>query len=350
VIRRYSFALILCLLLIAFSHTLVAQVYPDRQELDVVRLVDGTVLKGVILEEVPERYLEIQLYGGSTFVLGFEQIESVEQEANPDYGTRWIKIDLGAKDPESAATGGADKIVGANGDTSGDPAPDAGPRPLSEGGHLVAGFIYGLLSTFDPPFRLPIDTGGLASDGLDETLTEEDQEESSFVGAGLAYTWWRPLQDAAPAVPVWGLRGTVGYSDGWGRGKGQLVDSSEGPQEPNIAVGVSYIPLIAEGLIGIAGKRAAVLVGAGLGIGITTGNSQTEYYYDDSYTTEPLTITQPVTPLYGASLTGLIYLGQRWVLEAGLWASGQFATALEKGYIVRGWGERIAIGYRFGGK
>jgi hypothetical protein len=64
VVRRFSYFLILSLLLISFSHNLVAQVFPDREELDVVRLVDGTVLKGVILEQIPERYLEIQLYGG----------------------------------------------------------------------------------------------------------------------------------------------------------------------------------------------------------------------------------------------------------------------------------------------
>lgn len=75
------------------------------------------------------------------------------------------------------------------------------------------------------------------------------------------------------------------------------------------------------------------------------------YDYDDRGTvheSEQFTVNHPF--MYSASLTGLFRLGRRWVAEAGLWANRQFSGAFEEDIVFRGWGERIAIGYRFGGK
>jgi hypothetical protein len=345
-IRRVSAVFAVCLLLFAFSHNLVAQVYPDREELDVIHLVDGTVLKGVILEEVPEQYLEIKLYGGSTFVLGYEQIESVEREANPDYGTKWIKVDLGRLDAGSVASG-----------DDGVDAQDTGPRPLSAGGHLVSAYSFGMI-----PYLLGISSGmgGFSAEDWDGTLPDTEIEDSNlqygdtfYAGLGLAYTWWTPFEQTDPNFWIWGARASTGFH---GTGTGfEETNRSQEPRDLDLSAEVHLVPVFAEGLVGIAGDRTALIGGLGLGLGLTYLRAEYDYGMDYSDGTsvdrreEELTVNHPVTPLYSASLTGLFRMGRRWVLEAGLWANGQFVSAFEEAFVFRGWGERIAIGYRFGG-
>jgi len=70
----------------------------------------------------------------------------------------------------------------------------------------------------------------------------------------------------------------------------------------------------------------------------------------DTVLSGELIIRHPVTPLCSVSISRLIRLGRRWVVEAGFWANGQFASAFDEEFVFRGWGERIAIGYRFGGR
>jgi hypothetical protein len=198
VIRRYSFVPILCLLLVSFSHDLIAQVYPDREELDVVRLVDGTVLKGVILEEVPERYLEIQLYGGSTFVLGFEQIESVEQETNPDYGTRWIKVDLGDWGATTTETA----------DTSGFRPGDNGTkdkRSLRDGGVTVGAYLGMGNGWFSGPDAVP--------DTVETFETAEVSDTSMGTYGGVMIRATRQPVFLTDTIWVWGVRGGLGVAD-----------------------------------------------------------------------------------------------------------------------------------------
>jgi hypothetical protein len=347
VIRRYSSVLIFCLLLFSFSHVAVAQVYPDLEELDVVRLVDGTVLKGVILEDVPERYLEIELYGGSTFVLGYEQIESVEREANPDYGTTWIKIDLGDWDA-------------ASGETTANATPgDSGQRPLSAGGHMVSVYSFGMIQEFvGLPFG--IQSSAWTGDAWDDTLSElnidqlsSEENTPGYAGFGLTYAWWKPMDRVEGDHWIWGTRGSLSFHH-ISSGHIEEDNRSVEPRDVYLTVQASYIPIIAEGLFGIGGEKVTVLAGVGVGLGIIndTRADYSLFYSDGSEVDEDgeLTITQQVTPLYSASLTGLFRLGRRWVLEAGLWANGQFVSAFEEGFVFRGWGERIAIGYRFGGR
>jgi hypothetical protein len=349
VIRRLLRSISILLLFFPFLHTLSAQVYPEREELDVVRLVDGTVLKGVILEEVPERYLEIELYGGSTFVLGSEQIESVEREPNPDYGTTWIKIDLGDLDAAIAGT------------TANATPGDARPRPLSAGGHMVGVYSFGLIPA------LIVDSnriGGFSAEDWDGNLPDTDNDiedpnmqyrDRSVHGgvAGLSYTWWTPFENTERTLWMWGTRASTGYHATYS-GLEERNRSTE-PRDIKLDVEAHFVPVFAEGLIGIAGDRAALFGGFGLGLGLTYLRADYGYYLDYSDDTfvdgdTNLTVRHPVTPLYSASLTGLFRLGRRWVLEAGLWANGQFVSAFEEGFVFRGWGERIAIGYRFGGR
>ncbi|MFP4211605.1 MAG: hypothetical protein ACLFR8_10210 [Alkalispirochaeta sp.] len=312
---------------------------------DVVRLVDGTVLKGVILEEVPERYLEIQLYGGSTFVLGYEQIESVEREANPNYGTTWIKVNLGDRDAVAEGT---------------TTVSDAAPRPLSAGGHLVSAYSFGMIPDL---LGLSIRMGGFSADDWDGDLPETDIEDPNlqygdmnvYVGLGFDYTWWTPFEKTGSTPWLWGVRASSGFHVAYTHL--QEENRAEEPREIYISTQAIYFPVFTEGLVGISGDRAALIGGIGVGLGIAYLKEYTTLWYQLDYSDgtevdedENLTVKHPVTPLYSASLSGLFLVGRNWVLEAGLWANGQFVSAFEEGFVFRGWGERIAIGYRFGGR
>jgi len=356
VFRHFSAFPILCLLLVFFSHYLSAQVYPDREMLDVVRLVDGTVLKGVILEQVPERYLEIELYGGSTFVLGYEQIESVEREANPDYGTMWIRIELGAGSGGGSEAGevDGDKIVGANGDAGGASAPDTGPRPLSEGGHMVS--VYSQSFLFN---TIGFDTGTVDGNVWEDTMSElgVDENDASSgnsgpdsVGAGLIYMWWSPLIPQRTSLLMWGVRGSIGFH----MMEHYLRFDTDEPgeiQSGEVFIG-SYnrVEVHSQGLLGIAGDRVALIGGLGIGVGFSPENSlmyEGVTLPDGSEIDEDQTFSVNHPFMYNASISGLFRLGRRWMIEAGIRFFGQFPDAYSEDVLFHGGGEHIAIGYRF---
>jgi hypothetical protein len=89
---RLHLALLLCVFI---GMGVFAQVFPDAEHLDVIQVTDGSILVGRVIEDVPDRYIEIELYGGSTFVVAYENIVSRRQRRNPDYGTSWIKVEIG---------------------------------------------------------------------------------------------------------------------------------------------------------------------------------------------------------------------------------------------------------------
>ncbi|MDA3950849.1 MAG: hypothetical protein PF508_16705, partial [Spirochaeta sp.] len=63
-----------------------AQIFPEEETLDVVYTTDGSVLRGRIVEDVPEEYLTIEIYGGSRFVIAVENIVEISTTPNGDYG------------------------------------------------------------------------------------------------------------------------------------------------------------------------------------------------------------------------------------------------------------------------
>jgi hypothetical protein len=308
VIRRFSLVLLLCLLLVSFSHNLIAQVYPDREELDVVRLVDGTVLKGVILEEVPERYLEIQLYGGSTFVLGFEQIESVERETNPDYGTTWIKIGLDAldnDDEEETASVPEDSEV-----TQASPqATDRKGRPFLGQGWLVGPYL----------------TGGRADfSGHDRDGKVTPYMTSGIAGIGVHAGYLVPLPSEGLHGAFWGGRGGLELSyvlTGFNFDLGTVnsVESNEREDyEYNFDFWALSLPM--EAVIGYGGSRMVGYIGAGGGVMVLISESDSIWrprgasIEDDTF--EFPEFANPWQPFVQVSAGALVRLGQQVTLDA----------------------------------
>ncbi|MDA3951378.1 MAG: hypothetical protein PF508_19380 [Spirochaeta sp.] len=312
-IRRVSVLFTVCLLLFAFSHNLVAQVYPDREELDVVRLVDGTILKGVILEQVPDRYLEIELYGGSTFVLGYEQIESVEREANPDYGTTWIKIELGAGSGGGGEADGSDEASGTGAADGALPAAD--DRPF-----LGQGWLVGVHGVFGMSGTLPGHTDGLSGkdwDAVTEDLQADDSQllgtYGGHIGGGLFGAFLRPWETGEADRYLWGVRGGIGYYYGNRSFGSDYVDniSSDGR---HIFQDILFFDIPAEGLIGIGGPRAFVYLSAGFSLSIITSPP------DDSWGNDPAIydfpeFDNPVNPGVIGSVGTMFRLGSNWTGE-----------------------------------
>jgi hypothetical protein len=308
VIRRYSAVLFVCLFLFSFSHIADAQVYPDREELDVVRLVDGTVLKGVILEEVPERYLEIELYGGSTFVLGFEQIESVEREANPDYGTTWIKVDL-----DALGTGDEEENAAAVADPEGvqtDPtATDGKGRPFLGQGWLMGPYL----------------TGGQA----DFHGNERDEKVTPFmtsviVGIGVHAGYLVPLPSAGVHGAFWGGRGGLELSyvlTGFYFNLG-TVNSVESNERDDYEYDFDFWALSfpMEVVIGYGGSRIVGYVGAGGGVTVMISESDSIWQprgesIEDS-TFEFPEVANPWKPFVQMSAGSIVRLGTRMSIDA----------------------------------
>jgi hypothetical protein len=83
------------LVMLGVTISVTAQVFPDQEFLDVVRVTDGSVLKGRIVEDRPDEYLAIELYGGSVFTVAYANIQSVSRQRNPDYQTTYLRLQLG---------------------------------------------------------------------------------------------------------------------------------------------------------------------------------------------------------------------------------------------------------------
>jgi hypothetical protein len=67
--------------IIAFTFVLPAAAYGTEAEYeDVIRLKDGSVFRGTIVEEVPGEMYKIELYGGSVFVFEADEIDIVSRE------------------------------------------------------------------------------------------------------------------------------------------------------------------------------------------------------------------------------------------------------------------------------
>jgi len=252
VFRRSCWISTVLVLLVGTAMVVDAQVYPDREYLDVVTLTDGTILKGVITEQVPDRYLEIELYGGSTFVLAFGQIEAVERQPNRDYGTTWIKVDLDA-------LGRAGGVAGSDG--AGDPAA-GGPAPATDGGGTRSlrdgGLVLGL--TTGPVVRW---MGGPDWDRFVDDFSGDAESEVHFDGdiGGVFFRYVRQPAFAAGTPWILGVRGAIGLTTRSGQIVVDDIDGSGQTLEYDEHFGQVTAPL--ELLGGIASDRFAFVAGIG---------------------------------------------------------------------------------------
>ncbi len=300
-----------------------AQVFPQEEQLDVVRLVDGTVLRGVITERVPDRYVEIQLWGGSTFVLGFDSIESIEQEENPDYGTTWIKVEIDALDRIPSR------------ETEPEAPVFTGPRPMLAGGHSLG--IHAIIgeSWF---------TGDDYDDMMDEFPDVMDEDRQFSAEFGLVWTYLQPFSPRLESPWMWGLRGSIGVAN---RGTSFQADTETDE------LGIIYqetratmLRLPLEFLVGVGFDRVAVLAGVGPGFGILLGNVEVEYSdKQGSFSGDAETDTD-LSLLWSAGIGVLVRLGDSWLVETRFGGNGQLTSWFDEEFLFNSWGISFGMGYR----
>lgn len=81
--------------LICVAWGISAQVFPELEYVDILRLTDGSVLKGHVVEDRTSEYMIVEIYGGSRFFVLYENIESRSVQRNPDYGTEYLRLTIG---------------------------------------------------------------------------------------------------------------------------------------------------------------------------------------------------------------------------------------------------------------
>ncbi len=78
--KKLSFSLLNIVLLVALFSMATAQV----QQRDVVYLKNGSVIKGVVLEQIPDKTIRVQTSDGSIFVYQMSEVERIVKELMPE--------------------------------------------------------------------------------------------------------------------------------------------------------------------------------------------------------------------------------------------------------------------------
>lgn len=99
-------AVVLAGLVVAVAH---GQIFPEEEYIDVLYIMDGSTIRGRIIEsDTPDR-VRVEIFGGSVFAVAERNIERIEQVPNPDYGREPLHIDLEERAATGAATRAAEK-------------------------------------------------------------------------------------------------------------------------------------------------------------------------------------------------------------------------------------------------
>jgi len=287
--RRISACVVVAAFLL-FPTVLSAQIYPRTEELDRITLSDGTVLTGIITERVPDKYLQIELYGGSSFVLGFDQIESIDRVANPDYSPMWIKVDLAEMEAMAASAA----------ETAAAPGADDGKRSLREGGITVG--VYG---GSGPGWYGGSDAAPDVNGNIDTWYLQQ------FSVGGFIRAVGQPNALSGSSW-LWGIRAGIGYA---GRYGGFYAEDPFGVGDLEYQEFTDVVTLPLEFLFGPAGDRVALFGGIGPGVASLTYGPEYEVNFKGTgefdafgeYETDT-----DVVPTLTASLNGVVRLGENW--------------------------------------
>lgn len=307
--RRTLISLALTVLLIV-TVPLAAQVFPEREHLDVIDLIDGSILVGVITEDEEPDPVRITLWSGTEFVVDRDNIERIRSAQNTGYG----------KGVETYVHG----PVGEPGD------PGGPPDDPSIGNGVIVG-AYGV-----PFFPLQRRVGGSwekDEDGLDDV----EQEDSAWEFGGSLHFLSKPF----------GVRvGAVVFSR-----SSRLIGIDNSGHEGEFSESTSGFAIPVETLIGYGGDRFFWYGSAGLAL-VAGG---TEQSVDDG----PNPTTDPDSRFADTDRDGgggigayavvsvgtIIRLGQRWAAEARVVADRQLSNS----YVNRrSYFQTVGFGFGFG--
>jgi hypothetical protein len=207
-----------CLIL---SSVAFAQVFPQEEYLDVVNLVDGSVLRGRIVGHHQNQSIRIEIYGGSTFEIASANILSIEQEANPDFGTDWVRVAINAAPARRLSLSPAGEL-----------------RPFVANGQFLAlGTSWGSLTGIPEEY--------------DSVLQRWRTRGGNCYGSTLSYAALRDgvRTDRRDVRTFYGIQGSIEY---------RLIDGNP--------LALDDLNFLAELLMGLGGKRYAGYMAFGPGV------------------------------------------------------------------------------------
>lgn len=285
------------------------QIFPGEENLDVLYLTDGTIMRGVVREDVPERYLEMEIYGGSTFVLSYENIERRDQEENPDYGTAWIKVDVGDHLAALLATE--------------EPEPEEEEKEIvakerEYGPFLGEGHVYSVKVGLGR-----VNWGGLGHrEYFDDTLNLNEQS-SMNLDFGASYTYMRQARPVVAPWWMWGTRLALGVAGRTVSGRADNpADDGDGERgRLNIRSRVLEAPF--ELLIG--GGRDRFVGYAGYGVGLTIPLGEPRFLFEGEELDSP-NLDIPVASFMRFTVGGLIRIDSNWSSHVDLYFHNQLTS------------------------
>lgn len=287
---------------------LAAQVFPERQHLDVIDLVDGSILVGVITENSEPDPVRITLWGGNEFIVDRSNIQRIRSIRNTDYGS----------------------AVGTY-VHQGDATKESGPPEDPSIGNAVIVGAYGV-----PFFPLKGRVGG-SWDNDEDGLDDVEHEYSAWEVGGSFHFLSKPF----------GVRvGAVVFSR-----SSRLVGFDSSGHEGEFTEAISGLAIPIETLLGYGGDRFFWYGSVGLA-GVAGSTEQ-------SIDTGPNPTTDPNSRFADTDRDGgggigayaivsvgtIIRLGQRWAAEVRVVGDRQLTNT----YVNRrSYFQTVGIGLGFG--
>lgn len=301
-----------------------AQVFPNRQYLDVVRIVDGSVLRGEIVENVPDRYLVIATADGNSFTIAAEQIDAIDREANPDYDPQIIRLD--AATAEALLASNERPVTDDSFDGSWGPSLVEGDHRL--GFHLAPTFVWFSGDDWNGESFSPFFPG-------------DPDEVSASSDVGVFYHGQWPAFRGAFDSSLIGVHAAVEFAER----RGTTVDDSPfgtGERIADSLVKMVHFPV--ELTLGFGVPRAVWYLGVGLGLYARLEGPQ----FDVSYTDSDETIGEDYGSTditYSLALGGVLQIGRRWVFEPRLFFNGMTYILFDSEYHISHHAAGVSFGF-----
>lgn len=327
------------------------QVFPEEEYLSVVTTVDGSVIRGVITDDVDldefsidaarirqglkplhpsYSSLAIEIYGGSIFVIAAENIQHITERRNPDFGASPPTISL----EEMIAQGNAAFVNGsADSAVSGPEKDDGSDRFI-----LADGLFFGVSGTVGN--AVPVGSGW---DDVIDTL-DASNLYGNKQGFELYVERFRPFGQSRSLQPSWGIRSGVGFYETYAGFEAELNLPDTGS---DFSQGVEYIYVPIEGILGIGGGRLFGFVGAGIGLAVHTSQPDEQWKQSDTAYDWP-EYDDGFIPSVVGSVGGILRIGTHWAVEGRVFyereLSGWYANFQQFITIVPG--ATLGVAYR----
>lgn len=193
----FRFVILISILVCSLAINVSAQ----EQLQDVVYLKDDSIIRGMIVEQIPNVSIKIQTWDGSVFVCKMEDVEKITKEPevkrtpkkkgpmpynpspvedSPSLNHHWIRFELSVGGSWQQPTGEFGKYVP-------EEFTEQGMATPGLGGSVDVGYLYGERMMFFGKFYQ--DRFGFNKDASEEFWREASEESGVFFTSPLSFSW-----------------------------------------------------------------------------------------------------------------------------------------------------------------